>query len=131
MPSQASFACNDPIVIASTDESQDITTSGHTITITSPEKHSAEHIDVLSGSGHSLVSPVIVERFLVVSASMPTTIQEEQVVAELQQQEVHPSKNIQHGLDLWNRVREYDERSAAEDFTPVLTRKQKQKIKLQ
>jgi len=53
------------------------------------------------------------------------------VVAELQQQEVHPSKNIQHGLDLWDRVREYDERSAVEDFTTVLTRKQKQKIKLQ
>jgi hypothetical protein len=67
-----------------------------------------EHVDVHSGSGHSLVSPVIVEQSLAVS--MPTTIQEEQVVVELQQQEVHPSKNIQHGLDLWNRVREYDER---------------------
>ena len=53
------------------------------------------------------------------------------MVAELQQQEVHPSKNIQHGLDLWDRVREYDERSAAEDFTTVLTRKQNHKIKLQ
>jgi predicted aldo/keto reductase-like oxidoreductase len=62
---------------------------------------------------------------------MHTTIQEEQVVAGLQQQEVHPNKNIQHGLDLWERVREYDNRSAAEDFTPVLTRKQKQKLKLQ
>jgi len=30
----------DPIVNASTDESQDITTSGHAIAITSPEKHS-------------------------------------------------------------------------------------------
>lgn len=90
-----------------------------------------EHVDVHSGSGHSLVSPAIVERSLAVSASMPTTIQEEQLVTELQQQEVHPSKNIQHGLDLWVRVREYDERSAVEDFTPVLTRKQKQKIKIQ
>ena len=62
---------------------------------------------------------------------MPTTIQEEQVVSSLQQQEVHPSKNIQHGLDLWERVREYDKRSAAEDFMPVLTRKQRQKLKLQ
>ena len=121
----------DPIVNASTDESQDNTTSGHAITITSPEKHSVEHVDVHTGSGHSLVSPVIVERSLAVSASMPTTSQEEQVVAELQQQEVHPSKNIQHGLDLWDRVREYDARSAVEDFTTVLTRKQKQKIKLQ
>ena len=57
--------------------------------------------------------------------------EDEHVTAEIQQQEVHPSKNIQHGLDLWERVRQYDERSAVEDFTPVLTRKQKQKLKLQ
>jgi len=48
-----------------------------------------------------------------------------------QQQHVHPNKNIQHGLDLWDRVREYDARCANEDFMPVLTRKQKQKLKLQ
>jgi len=35
--------------------------------------------------------------------------QDEHVAAEIQQQEVHPSKNIQHGLDLWERVRQYDE----------------------
>jgi len=62
---------------------------------------------------------------------MPTTILEEQEVVVLQQQGVHPRKNIQHDLDLWKRVRDYDERSATEDFTPVLTRKQKQKLKLQ
>jgi len=73
--------------------------------------------------------PVGIERPL--AASMPTTIPEEQEVVVLQHQGVHPSKNIQHGLDLWARVREYDERSAAEDFTPVLTRKQEQKLKLQ
>jgi predicted aldo/keto reductase-like oxidoreductase len=56
--------------------------------------------------------------------------EDEHVTAEIQQQEVHPSKNIQHGLDLWERVRQYDERSAVE-VTPVLTRKQKQKLKLQ
>ena len=56
------------------------------------------------------MSPVIVEGSLAVNASMPTTIQEEQVVAELQQQEVHPSKNILYGLDLCNKVHEYDER---------------------
>jgi len=49
--------------------------------------------------------------------------EDEHVTAEIQQQEVHPSKNIQHGLDLWERVRQYDERSAVEDFTAVLTRK--------
>jgi hypothetical protein len=49
----------------------------------------------------------------------------------LQQQYVHPSKNIQHGLDLWERVREYDARAAAEGFMPVLTKNQKQKVKVQ
>jgi hypothetical protein len=58
--------------------------------------------------------------------------------APLQRQEVHPSKNIHHGLYLWERVREYDARSAVEaaadasaGFMPVLTRNQKQKLKVQ
>ncbi|XP_039682998.1 uncharacterized protein [Medicago truncatula] len=56
---------------------------------------------------------------------------------ELQRQEVHPSLNIQHGLELWERVREYDARAAAEasatkeELLPVLTRNQKQKLKVQ
>jgi hypothetical protein len=50
---------------------------------------------------------------------------------DLQQQHVHPSKNIQHGLDLWERVREYDARAAAEGFMPVLKKSQKQKVKVQ
>jgi len=83
-----------------------------------------EHVDVHSGSRSSLVLLVVIEQPLIEHVSMPTTIQEEQVVASLQQQEVHPSKNIQHGLDLWERVCEYDKRSTDEDFTPVLTRKQ-------
>ena len=57
--------------------------------------------------------------------------QDEHVAAEIQQQEVHPNKSIQHRLDLWARVHQYDERLVAEDFTLVLSRKQKQKIKLQ
>ena len=60
-----------------------------------------------------------------------TQNQDVHVAVEIQQQEVHPNKNIQHGLHLWARVRQYDERSVVEDFTPVLTRKQKQKLKLQ
>jgi len=60
-----------------------------------------------------------------------------QEFVSLQRQEIHPSKNIQHGLDLWERVREYDARTAAEaseypdKFMPVLTRNQKQKLKVQ
>nr|ABE87640.1 hypothetical protein MtrDRAFT_AC153125g19v2 [Medicago truncatula] len=63
---------------------------------------------------------------------MPTA--KEQNVVILQRQEVHPTKYIQHGLDLWERVRAYDARSAAEaidGFMPVLTRSQKQKLKVQ
>jgi len=55
-------------------------------------------------------------------------------VVILQRQDVHPSKNIQLGLELWERVREYDARSAAEandGFMPVATRNQKQKLKVQ
>jgi len=37
---------------------------------------------------------------------------------------------MQHDLELGECVRQYDERSVTEDFTPVLTRKQKQKIKI-
>lgn len=45
--------------------------------------------------------------------------------------------NIQLGLDLWDRVREYDARLANEapevtdGFQPVRTRNQKQKLKVQ
>jgi len=78
--------------------------------------------DVLACS-HALKSPVVAE---------PTEKAQELVI--LQRQEVHPSKNIQHGLDLWERVREHDARLATEasdDFMLVLTRNQKQKLKVQ
>jgi len=53
-----------------------------------------EYVDVHSGSRNSLVLPVVIEQLLAENVSMPTTIQEEQVVPGLQQQEVHPNKNI-------------------------------------
>jgi hypothetical protein len=62
-----------------------------------------------------------------------SSVTHDQHVVVLQRQEVHPSKNIQHGLDLWERVREYDARSAAEaseGSMQVLTRNQKQKVKV-
>jgi hypothetical protein len=71
-----------------------------------------EHDDVHAGS-HALKSPVVVEPSSVVSGSMPTEKEHEVVI--LQKQEVH-TMIIQHGLDLWARVREYDARSVAEDF---------------
>lgn len=47
------------------------------------------------------------------------------------QQHVHSSRNIQNGLDLWARIREYDQRMADEGFTQVLTKAQKQNRKMQ
>jgi hypothetical protein len=84
--------------------------------------------DVLAGT-NTLKLPL--EADIVVGVQHTTQAQEEVI---LQRQEVHPSKNIQHGLDLWERVREYDARSAAEatdGFMPVLTRNKKQKLKVQ
>jgi len=43
----------------------------------------------------------------------------------------HVSRNIQNGLDLWARIREYDQRMDDEGFTQVLTKSQKQKLKKQ
>lgn len=87
--------------------------------------------EVLAGS-QAMKTPMVTEASNVVDGGMPST--KEHNVVILQRQEVHPSKNIQHGLDLWERVREYDARSAAEapdGFMPVLTRNQKQKLKVQ
>jgi len=68
------------------------------------------------------MSPVVVvEKTL--AATEHTSNPREQEVVVLQQQHVHPSKNIQHDLDLSDRVREYDAQCANEDFMPVLTRK--------
>ena len=58
-----------------------------------------EHVDGSSGSRP--VSPiVVVEKTL--AAIEHTSNPKEQEVVVLQQQHVHPSKNIQHSLDLWN-----------------------------
>jgi len=42
---------------------------------------------------------------------------------------VHNSSRIQHDLELWRRIKEYDAKAAEEAFLPVLTRKQKQHLK--
>jgi len=87
--------------------------------------------NVLAGS-NNLKTPLDAEASRVVDGGKHTT--QAQKVIILQRQEVHPSKNVQHGLDLWERVREYDVRSAAEatdGFMLVLTRNQKQKLKVQ
>jgi len=43
--------------------------------------------------------------------------------------EVHSSARIQHDLELWRRVKEYDQKAAEVPFIPMLTRKQKQHLK--
>jgi len=82
-----------------------------------------EHVDVHSfpnrspmevrSIGKSLVSHEAVKRSLEgtkeephadVNINLPQN-QDEQEAVEIQQQEVHPSENIQHDLELWERVR--------------------------
>jgi len=41
----------------------------------------------------------------------------------------HSNENIQRDMELWNRIQEYDKKSKEEEFTPVLSKKQKQKLR--
>jgi hypothetical protein len=43
----------------------------------------------------------------------------------------HTSKNVQHDLDLWARIKEYDQLTAKEGFTQVLSKKQQLNMKKQ
>jgi len=43
--------------------------------------------------------------------------------------EIHSSARIQQDLELWRRIKEYDQKAAEDSFIPVLTRKQKQHLK--
>jgi len=45
--------------------------------------------------------------------------------------EQHPNDVVLRDLDLWNRVKEYDQRSIEESFTAVLSKKQKKQLKEQ
>ena len=36
---------------------------------------------------------------------------------------IHSSTRIQQDLELWRRIKEYDQKAAEDPFTPVLTRK--------
>jgi len=44
--------------------------------------------------------------------------------------EVHSNSRIQHDMELWRCVRDYDKKSSESPFLPVLTRKQKQHLKM-
>jgi len=74
---------------------------------------SMEGIDDVLASTQALTTPMVTETSRVVDVDMASA-KEQNVVITLQRQEVHPSKNIQHGLELWARVRDYDARSATE-----------------
>jgi len=43
--------------------------------------------------------------------------------------EVHSNSRIQHDMELWRRVRDYDKKCVESPFLRVLTRKQKQHLK--
>ena len=52
-------------------------------------------------------------------------------VTPAQHQEILVLKNVQSDLDLWARIREYDQRMADEGFTQVLSKKQQKAVKKQ
>jgi hypothetical protein len=79
----------------------------------------------------SLRTALVTEEASLIDGGMAMVTAQNDIVP--QRQEVHPSKNIQLGVELWERVREYDARSAAEAAAgslPVLTRNQKQHLKV-
>jgi len=53
------------------------------------------------------------------------------MVTQRESLEQHNNVNIQHDMELWQRIREYDQRSVEEPFATVLTKKHKQKLKQQ
>jgi len=128
----------DPTVNASTEESQDITTSGHAIAITSPEKHSNarvqhdmelwEHIkeNDRKATEEASFTPVLMRKqkqnlkTQLLDGKQPDveimndkTIQLVRVTPA-QHREVQISKNVRCDLDLWARIRKYDQRTAEE-----------------
>jgi hypothetical protein len=52
-------------------------------------------------------------------------------VTSVQHQEIPVTKNVQNDLDLWARIREYDQRMENEGFTQTLSKKQQQAVKKQ
>jgi len=59
------------------------------------------------------------------------SMDEAEIVIPIVQFAAHPSRNIQNGMDLWARIREYDKRTAEEGFIQVLSKKQQQILKKQ
>jgi len=49
----------------------------------------------------------------------------------VEKEQPHIDPKIQDSLDLWRRIRDYDNENAANPYTPVLSRKQKQQVKKQ
>jgi hypothetical protein len=81
-----------------------------------PHSSSIEHNDV------QLISSGIVSS---ASAREHNTI----LVVHENGQELHSNLNMQHDLELWHRIREYDKGSTKVSFPLVLSKKHKQKIK--
>jgi hypothetical protein len=109
-----------------------------------PRPSNGEHDDMQEAHSNKEVDGVTVESIVTVSSQadiLPTVSTHE--VAVMQRHEVPPecatvqqhgvpvSHNVQHDLDLWARIREYDQRMAAEGFTQVLSKKQQKDLKKQ
>jgi hypothetical protein len=85
------------------------------------------HEDAAVAASSATIQPRLTDFDPVVAASLAINVSESTSVPEK-----HINPRIQHDLDLWQRIKDYDKRTAEEaPYTPVLTRKQKQNLKKQ
>jgi len=103
---------------------------------TSPPQHFAAHADVHTRPQEDPLGVRSIPRDTASFLAMERLVQEgvdsgldEDGDRALIVYEPHSNPNVQHDLDLWMRVREYDNANAEMSFTPVLSRKQKQQVR--
>jgi len=87
--------------------------------------------DVMELEAHTQTNAASTE----INAGMNVEIQQDdnasERVAPVLHHEIPISKNVQSDLDLWARIREYDQQMAEEGFTQVLSKKQQKDLKRQ
>lgn len=110
---------NDRLPHNSTHVLEEITAEAH------GDVQSVEHDGELDTNAFDLehVAPSVV-----LTAHHATNHDASQVIITSQR---HTRKNVQNDLDLWGRIKEYDQRTAKEGFTQVLSKKQQLKMKKQ
>ena len=85
------------------------------------------HEDAVVATSSATMKPPLTDSDPIVATSLAENVSESTSVLEK-----HINPRIQHDLDLWKRIKDYDKRIAEEaTYTPILTRKQKQNLKKQ